>query len=150
MNSILKNWLVNLLSGDATTNKRDYGLLGSISFEFHRPLSVSLQELRQAILEMDKVFPWKDKMASPDKTHSIEYLSEGKFTSPPKDISYPVVTFYIHPPMYMVFQGQIFGYRNYLGKLAEELIKMDMSLSNVTATLEIVTATSFQRVPRKI
>ena len=100
--------------------------------------------LREAIVETDRRFPWKDKNPSTGEDFkSIRYLSNGENKIDNWQVPVKTCYFAICPGMDRLRQGQLHAYENYLAQIAEALAKL--KLPNVTKVRCVVeTRRSFE------
>jgi hypothetical protein len=125
---------------------RPYAVEGTITFTMCSTYrECDLEELRRAILEVDKQFPWKDvdefRNAS---VPSIKYLGVGNvviqnWTIPEKSCHFMVV-----PGIANLKKGQLHAYEQYLSKVAEELAQKKLpNVNKVHYLVRTVTSKEF-------
>ena len=140
----MRNWFANLVGGE-----RRYEVSGAIAFETtYHDVRSDLDRLRNAILEIDAEFPWRDDI-HPDagERKSIHYLGGGNVVIHNFAVPIMLVWFSVHPKWEMLRKSQIYAYEHYLAKLAEELAKRfaESSLfSEVRSVIEVRAVSSFK------
>lgn len=108
---------------------RPYEVDGTIFFILDSAdAELDLSVLRQVIVEVDQLFPWKDEHPfTGEKFKSIKYLSEGKSKVDKWAVPVKTCFFNIYPGFERLTKGQLHAYENYLAKIAEELFKRKLS-----------------------
>jgi len=93
-------------------SNRPYKVKATISFDFVSPKELDFNSLRRAIIEVDRIWPWKDSGGA----DSMIGLSDGE-VSPNKLVYW----FTFRPGVSWLTKCQIYAYEKYVAKLAEEL-----------------------------
>lgn len=131
---------------------RKYSVSGMINFKMSSaPDETNFGELKKLIIEIDKLFPWKDELSKSEEkarrgreSASIFYISKGKefinnWHNPEKNIC-----FHIFTEGGSLRKAQIYAYEKYLAKLAEELAKRKPTgVAAVSCVVKIVTTAEF-------
>lgn len=125
---------------------RNYSVEGHIVFHSDLgTIETPLPQLREAILEVDKLFPWKDDIypdARDPERESIMYLSPGEKGGGWKGETN--LWFHLVPLWQSVRKGQVYAYEKYLAKLAEELAKKKLQgVESVRVKISMYRMTEF-------
>jgi hypothetical protein len=119
-----------------------YSITGYIRFDYQFrwnqvdvPPPGDAKVLRQAILDADKVAPWKG-----DTHQSIRYLGPGAWVNCQSN---ETCIFQIAPPYEVMTQAQMYAYEKYLAVLADTLAKQ--KIEGVESVLYGIEASTSQR-----
>lgn len=131
----------NILS----SNERRYSVSGQVCFVLSSArVEPDLNTLRQAILAVDALHPWKDKNHFTDEeAESIKYLSDGSIKIDEWNIPEKSCWFGIYPGIENLTKGQLHAYERYLTTIAKELAKRQL-LDVSKVRCGITTHTSFE------
>jgi|GEM_PF-1508628 hypothetical protein len=125
---------------------REYEVSGTIGFIYsmYEKEPPAPSELRQAILKTDVRFPWRDDPRPNEEYKSIKYLSDGEVSLTGWG-GKEICCFHLYPAREWVRKGQVYGYKQYLAKLAEELAKLDIPcIQNVQCTFKVRSTMDFK------
>ena len=136
-----RNKISNFLNGE-----RHYRVEGHIAFEFvSHDREPDLHPLREAILEVDREFPWCDDVYPGVKFKSIHFLNAGSITRNNRTCIEYTAWFHIFPYQGNVRKGQVYAYEKYLAKIAEELSKRELpNVKSVRSGITMTAVTSFE------
>lgn len=137
--------LKNMVSSES--GERKYTVSGSFAFQmsWHRDRP-DLTKFREAILEIDQLFPWHDDVClGAGEPKGIFYVSDGKEVVQNWSIPEKVCCFNVFPRYSSLRRGQVYAYEKYLAKIAEELAKRKLpNVCEVTSVIHVHSGTSFR------
>jgi len=146
----IDGWRLRNNIADWFGGERHYTVRGMIAFMFSScEAEHDLLQLRTAILEADRAFPWRDDIHPETVNASIHYLSDGviatdDFSTPEKHCRFTIV-----PVWDNLRKGQVYGYEKYLNKLAEEIAKRGLpGVTEVRSVIGVRSTTSYPSVEK--
>ena len=126
---------------------RFYSVEGGISFilvGYDGPVN-NLAELRQAILDVDTLFPWHNQNGLGQEGKSISFLSEGRVGVNRWSTPETVCSFNLYAEYPNTSRNQLRAYEKYLINLAQELRERKLpGISRVGWCVKITRAGSFE------
>ncbi|MBI4158351.1 MAG: hypothetical protein HY505_01905 [Candidatus Yanofskybacteria bacterium] len=139
---------INELLEVITGTQRRYTVDGDIVFVFRPPHDFTPQcfeMLRDAIVFVDRKFPWKDTNDHDGtEVSDIRYLGDAHVVIHNFNPQEQHVWFWIVPHYDSMRKSQLYAYEKYLAKLAEELNKKRFFRSDsVRSVFRVVSSTSF-------
>lgn len=132
--------------------RRGYCVTGQIGFWLTSgDIEVDQKTLRDAIVEVDNLFPWKDVMPplANEPHKSIYYLGDGHEVTHNEKVPEKVWWFCIVPSRQDMRKGQLYAYEVYLANIAQQLSFMNLpGVSKVNSLVETVSTQYFECIPK--